>query len=377
MNKRICFLMDRYVGPIAGTPSQVDKLMGGLQSRGWEVEMGVLRGSDYVDSDRCPVPIQVLGIESILAPGGYWKLFRLARRLKGKQIDLVHIYYNDCSLMVPPVMRLAGIRTIISRRDMGYWYTSTLKRLLSFTGMFVDGVICNCEAIKELTNQAEKIPRNKIHVIYNGYDINKALPKAALDLGTLGGPVIGIVANIRAIKRIEDAISAIAILLARGIPAHLHVIGGGDEWHCRAKVDEFGAHDHVHFHGNCENTPSIVEQLDIGVNCSESEGLSNAIIEYMLAGIPVVCTDTGGNAELIADGKQGLLVPVAEPALLADALQQLIEDPERAKRLGRAGQKKVSSMVAMDTMITKHESLYRNFISAENCEVKENIGKIT
>src|SRR5690606_30888217 len=169
MTKKICFLIDRYVGPIAGTPSQIDKLIAGLKGRGWEIQMAVLRSSEYVESGSCPVPVTLLDVKSIASPRSFARIFSLGMKLRKEGVNIVQIFYNDSSVLAPPILKLLGIKVIISRRDMGYWYTKSFRNALMFTGRFVDGVICNCSAIKEITARAEKIPLRKIHVIYNGY----------------------------------------------------------------------------------------------------------------------------------------------------------------------------------------------------------------
>jgi glycosyltransferase involved in cell wall biosynthesis len=99
----------------------------------------------------------------------------------------------------------------------------------------------------------------------------------------------------------------------------------------------------VIFTGQVEEPMKYVERFTVAVLCSESEGFSNSIIEYMQAGRPVVCTDTGGNPEIVKDGCNGFLVPVGDTGALAARLKRLLYDSALARQLGAAGRETVRS----------------------------------
>jgi glycosyltransferase involved in cell wall biosynthesis len=101
----------------------------------------------------------------------------------------------------------------------------------------------------------------------------------------------------------------------------------------------------------------------IGVNCSDSEGSSNAVLEYMLAGCAVVATDVGGNAELIESGRTGLLVPPDDAPALADGLRRLLAGPDLAGRLRRTARAQVESTFGWDRTCRQHESMYRDLLA--------------
>jgi glycosyltransferase involved in cell wall biosynthesis len=100
-----------------------------------------------------------------------------------------------------------------------------------------------------------------------------------------------------------------------------------------------------------------VEKFSVAVLCSESEGFSNAIVEYMQAARPVVCTDTGGNPEIVQDGRNGFLVPVGDSGALAERLVQVLSDSMLAKRLGEAGRETVRSFTH-ERMLAEQMSCY-------------------
>ncbi len=362
---KLSIIMDSYGNPYAGTESQVLKLVQGLVEKGWEVRFAVFRGSDYTRSGRFPVAVEDLGIGRIADPASWLKVFRYGRQLKSDGYHLVHCFFNDSSVICPPMMRLAGVAPIISRRDMGFWYTAGYQKMLRLTGRFVKAAVCNSQAVADMTRAAESLSAEKVHVIYNGYPDTG--PEVAGSEHDAAGPakeslVIGIVANLRPVKRIEDLIRAVALLVGSGHKVELRVVGGGNTAPYEALIAELGLQAQVHLLGSQAEPESFIRDFDIAVLCSESEGFSNAIIEYMRCGKPVVCTHTGGNPEIVNDGVNGYLVQVGNVEELANRLATLIEQPELRAEMGREGADRVRGRYSIDTMLAEHISLYQSLV---------------
>ena len=168
------------------------------------------------------------------------------------------------------------------------------------------------------------------------------------DAGSLDLPdhdkVVGIVANVKPIKRIDTLVEAFAIVTEQRPDARLVVVGdtmsdgsGRTLEALKAMASRLGIADRVVFTGRVADPRPYILRFAVAVLCSESEGFSNAIIEYMQARRPVVCTDTGGNPELVKDGYNGFLVPVGDSIGLADRIVRLLSDHDLARRIGEAG----------------------------------------
>src|SRR5205814_908313 len=99
--------------------------------------------------------------------------------------------------------------------------------------------------------------------------------------------------------------------------------------------------DRVVFTGFRIDTANILQQLDVSVLSSLTEGLSNALLESMAAGLPVVATRVGGNPEIVADGITGLLVPPKDPLRLSEAICNLLANPELRARMGASGKERI------------------------------------
>lgn len=166
-------------------------------------------------------------------------------------------------------------------------------------------------------------------------------------------------------KGFEYALRALAELLRRGLAAHLTVIGEGqDRQRLLFAVDELGLHGQVELAGR--RPPAAVRDLlrssDVFLLPSVSEGISNAALEAMSCGLPVVASDCGGMNEAIEDGRSGLLVPPRDPRAIADAVERLAGDPEWAAALGQAARRRVERTFGLDSQIAAFDRLLRGLL---------------
>ncbi|AXS85157.1 glycosyltransferase [Marinobacter sp. Arc7-DN-1] len=371
---RILFVIDNFTSPHAGTEGQLLQLIANLPVDRFQPELLLLRSSDYVEAGNMPCKTEVLGGSKLFSITTWLAMFRFARRKKKDGIALCHVFFNDSSVICPPVFSLVGIPTVISRRDMGYWYTGKYLRALRLTARFVRGVVANSEAVKRVTALKEGYSSSRISVIYNGYPVPDSDPSplppeerpavlSALGLPT-SGQFVALVANLREIKRIGDAIKAIAKVSEPVPDSHLVLIGAGDQEPYRVLAESLGVADRVHFLGVRSDVRDILRTMDAGLLCSESEGYSNAIVEYMQARLPVIASDVGGNSEAVEHGVTGYLFPRGDITRLAACLEDLLKDQDGlAKAMGEAGYQKAHRRHGLQTMIESHAALYARVVS--------------
>ncbi|KPQ01364.1 glycosyltransferase [Marinobacter sp. HL-58] len=363
----ILFVIDHFRNPNAGTEGQLFNLVKGLDRARFEPILLVFRDSEYLQQNGFPCDYHVLGHTRLFAPATWVALWALARRFGASGVRLAHIFFNDPSVICPPVFRLNGIKTIISRRDMGYWYTTAYRAMLAVSGRFVSAAITNSDAVRQVTVKSEPFKLSRVHVIYNGYDGGETGSDLPDDLVSLrnkhpNAVFAGLVANIRPIKRMEDAIKAVGQLHESGHDLHLILIGDGDQADLRLLVSKYGVADKVHFLGPRADVKACLKALDIGLLCSESEGFSNAIVEYLQAGLPVVCSNVGGNPEAVEHGETGYLYPCGDIAELTNHLQALTNSSELRERIGHNAIKRARERFSMETMVAKHQDIYEELI---------------
>ena len=105
-----------------------------------------------------------------------------------------------------------------------------------------------------------------------------------------------------------------------------------------------------------------MRSLDIFALPSQAEGISNTILEAMASGLPVVATDVGGNAELVAAGETGMLVPAQNPQAMAQALLRYTADAALRQSHGAAGRERVERSFSIDNMVARYTSLYEQLL---------------
>jgi glycosyltransferase involved in cell wall biosynthesis len=288
--------------------------------------------------------------------------------MKAERTDLVVTYHHDADIWGAIVARLAGVpRVISSRRDMGYqlerrhvWF----YRLFSF---LFDGFITVSDAVKGEIRRREWIRPEKIRTIRNGiqpgiydrsFDVQEIRKRLGIDPSKT---VIGTVASFRPIKGQLYLVDAVKELVDRHKDL-LVVFAGHDDCEygrlVRKRIDEAGLHQHFIFLGERSDIPEILSVLDVFVLSSVHEGFSNAIVEAMAAGKPVVAPASGGNPEAIEHGKTGYLYAPCDSRSLAEMLQKLLCNKTLRTTMGYEGKRKVEHYFRREDMIRANEAYY-------------------
>lgn len=355
---RVCYVIDKLDD--AGTERQLLALLKNLDRDRVEPFLCLLDGTDAKSREMTPDDCQVLrlGVKSLLSGQALRQARVLRRFLIERRIDVVQLHFPDSTYFAAPVARLAGVRQVIrTRRDLGYWMQPRDRVLARvYDRLFVDGVIANCGACRE-SLMAEGTDGSRIHVCENGIAMEPFLTIAPLD-EIAPKTRVGLVANLRSIKDPGLFVRAAISLCERRREAQFHLAGKGElEAELMQRVNAKKLNDRIRFHGSV-STLEFLHGIDIAVLCSKSEGLSNAVLEYMAAGRAIVVTNVGGNPDLIADGVTGLVTPVGDADALAAAIERLLVDAPLAARLGAAARERVRQRNAWPAASRNMEDIY-------------------
>jgi glycosyltransferase involved in cell wall biosynthesis len=178
--------------------------------------------------------------------------------------------------------------------------------------------------------------------------------------------VIGAISRLAWKKGIRHLIEATPYILESAPDAHVVIAGDGPlRAELEANADALGVRDRVLFLGSRADTIELMAAFDVFVLPSVVEGMSNALLEAMAVGRPVVVTDVGGNPEVVVDGETGLVVPPADPHQLAASIVKLLEAPELAAEMGAAGRRRVLEHYQIDVMTRRIEELYEELLAAK------------
>lgn len=363
------FVNGFYLG---GTEGQVVQLLRGLANRHPPLAATANRTGPLLEE------LAGLGIEpyEFSLAGGIgqtntlWQIARLARLLREKRVGLVHAHDFYSAALAVPAAKLVNARVVVSRLDLAYWPTRVQRAALVALTRAADHVIANAEVIKRQLISEEKLPAARISVIPNGIDLerfdreSRSPPQAPLP-PLEGKVVLAHVANMaHPIKAHEDLLAAIRWVITEHPQVVLLLIGDGPRKPLIQQMStQMGLDGNVHFLGHRTDVPAILARSHVGVLCSLSEGLSNAVIEGMAAGLPMVVTDAGGNRELVRSGENGFVVKVKSPHRLAEKIRFLIASADLRRQMGKAARAFVERELPLSKLLARHETVYRTLLA--------------
>ena len=295
----------------------------------------------------------------------------LIRKFRREKPDILHAYLPAANVIGPIAARLSGVpRVIVSKRAMADYKTQfpLLRRVEPLGNRLADVILVNSDAVRKDVERTERHWDGKFRKIYNGAaPIEPWAPDEGMAFRRSEGiPADALVAlcvsNFYPYKGPEELVEA----FARIVPAFPNVIllmvgrDSGTLEATRARVRERGIEGSVRFVGSRTDVPDLLRASDLFVHPSREEGFSNAILEAMAAGLPVVACAVGGNPEAVVDGETGRLVPSRDAAAFGSAVAELLADPEKRKAMGEAGRVRATERFSLDRMVVEMESLYES-----------------
>jgi L-malate glycosyltransferase len=308
---------------------------------------------------------------------------RFAQYLKRHEIDVVHThdFYTNIFGMAAAALARVPVR-IASRRESAVRPAS--QRFVERSAYrAAHAVIANCEEVRRQLID-EGVPAQKVRTVYNGLD--PARVQAQLDrkeiLATLNLPqqarFVTIMANMRAHVRHPEAVCLkdhptflrAAQLVHEKVPDAAFLIAGEGELKeaTQELARTLGIAERTFFIGRCKDVGAVLSISDVCVLSSRSEGFSNAILEYMAAGRPVVSTDVGGAREAIVHGEAGYLVPPGDHEQMAEHITSLLLEPENARAMGESGRRVVNEKFSTLKQLQNVESLYNELLKLSHPE---------
>ncbi len=303
-------------------------------------------------------------------------IFRIAMALQRFHPDVLHVHNWSTSLYGIAAARLVGVPLVIygdGGRDTPEGPSRRRRALMRALAPHVDRYTAVCGFLGSELSEQWRVPPDRVHVIPNGVDLARidsapdkrearlalGLPQDALVVGTIAG-------RFRAVKRLPNLIEAFARVAAGRPNVHLMLVGDplehGEELREQARACGLG--DRFHLPGHVAGVHSILKAFDITVNCSVFEGSSNAVLEAMAAGMPVVATAVGGTPEVIEHGKSGMLVPPDDIDRLGRAIGALIDDRALRERCGANARLRIEEKHTHAQMLDKYVALYRQALLA-------------
>ncbi len=364
----VLIVVDGLAGPMGGGERVVLKLASLLPEYGYRVSILTFQGP--TNPEVCanpPCPIYVIPLTSAFNGTALRAAFQLGQFLRDQKVAIVQTFFESSDLWAGLITKtMSSAKLIWSRRDMGILRRNKHRLAYRVLGGLPDRVFAVAELVRKHCIEVDRIKSERVETIYNGIDLAKwSSDRFSMKAGAQ--VVITTVGNIRYVKGHDVFVRAAAQIAERYPKAAFSIAGvilDPDYFKdLQMLIRELGLTDRFHFAGGVHDLRSHFGEADIFVLPSRSEGFSNAIVEAMAMSLPVVATGVGGNAEAVLDGISGFIVPTENPDALAEAILRLLDDPDRARKMGEAGRQLVVERFTITAMMTRVIQAYSEVLA--------------
>jgi len=300
-----------------------------------------------------------------------WRSLRtrldLRRHLRHNQIEVAHAFDFYANLTLIPAARLARVPVVIgSHRQLGDLMTPAQFRAQAMAFRWCDAVVCNSHAAAARLSTVG-IAREKLFVIGN------ALPAAAFEIPPPALPRrsgvlrVGMVARMNAGYKKHAGFLRIAEKIHKQMPdVEFLLVGDGP---LRPGLEQqaaaLGLGERAIFLGDRSDIPALLASMDVALLTSDSESLSNVILESMAARLSVVAYSVGGNVELVNEQRGALIAPGNEDKF-SDAVLRLLKDATLRREQGENARQFVEGNFSLDRVRRRYEDLYTQLLDRKS-----------
>ncbi|MFZ0335115.1 MAG: glycosyltransferase family 4 protein [Candidatus Acidiferrales bacterium] len=350
-----------------GSERQFVAITNALRHRHFDIQLGCVARLG-------PLLEKVANVEEFSLGGSFLTLraqrsrAALGRYLKREKVQIVHSFDFYTNLLLLPTARFVRVPVVIgSHRQLGDLLTPRQFRAQGVAFWFCDRVVCNSRAASErLIRQG--LPERKVAIIPNGLGpelFASAVPALPVSRGTVR---VGMIARMNTRSKNHGVFLRAAKRLASKLPnVQFLVVGDGP---LRSEIEDtardLGLADRICFLGDRRDIPELLASLDISVVPSDSESMSNVILESMAAGVGVVATNVGGTPEIISEGDTGLLVQPGRDDQLAAAIERFLTQPHLRAACASKGKELASTQFSLESVAERYEALYEEVLASKS-----------
>jgi glycosyltransferase involved in cell wall biosynthesis len=300
---------------------------------------------------------------------------RLVRLLDDKRFDLVHAHGQDATILAAAARRVRRVPLIITRHVLDEPTGDARQRVRARCALLAarnaDMVVAVSFAAADWLAQLANIPREKIHVIPNGTDVDRFdRPRLRAERSDLrrkiglerGDRMILVPAVLRNGKGHEVLLEALPRIHEYVPTARLFFVGTGTRSGALQTL-ALRYKDAIVFLGQRDDVPELLLASDVVALPSFAEALPTALIEASAAGRPIVASRVGGTPEVVRDKETGLLVPPGDPMALAVAIIDVLTNPAKANRLATAAQQRAREHFRIEQQVDRTAALWSSVVT--------------
>jgi glycosyltransferase involved in cell wall biosynthesis len=288
---------------------------------------------------------------------------RLAALLRARRVHVAHAFDFYTNLTLIPAARLARVPVVIgSQRQLGDLLTPRQSRAQAAAFRWCDGVVCNSQAAADGLARGGLFPE-KLFIIGNALpEQTFARPRESVDRSP-GCLRVGMVARMNAHSKNHAGFMRVAARIHGKMPeVEFLLVGDGPlRPELEKQAQDLGLGNQVVFLGDRKDVPNILAAMDVAVLTSDSESLSNVLLEAMAAGLPVVAYHVGGNAELVNE-ERGVLIPAGDEEGFAAAVLRLLALPAMRLQLGENGRTFARESFSLERILARYEACYETLL---------------
>lgn len=316
------------------------------------------------------IPVSSCGARRARDVRALWRLYELLRAFSPDVVHSFLFHANVATRLVAPIAGIAPsrliseIQTIEIERPWHLIVDNLTCRLCRYE-------VANSQAVLEHLRRRGHLPASRLVCEYGAVHheaLCEVQPARRSDFNLPEeAPVILWVGRLDPVKGFEEMLEAMA-LIRNAAPAHLLLAGEGVYREViSGLIQHHRLEQRIHLLGRRDDIPSLMKMSDVFLLSSRTEGLSNALLEAMAAGLPCVATDIPANREMIRHGENGILARARSGSSLAQGLLSVLHDPRWGRRLGRQASQDIRRYFDVGQWLTRWEARYKTIVSLPGC----------
>ncbi|OYP33023.1 hypothetical protein CGZ80_19230 [Rhodopirellula sp. MGV] len=304
-------------------------------------------------------------------------IIRLAKELRDRKIDVAHSHNWGSLLETSIATRLSKTNHVHSERGTVLNHLGAPEWKVRLRAHLATAALRRTNQVLTVANHTADVLRrycprvsNRIKVIGNGVD--PILSNDGADLRERFGVkpdeiLVGSVSRLVDVKNLHCLIDAMNKATRQSPKLKLAIVGEGpNRTALESAVQEYRLSEKVIFAGMQERPDAWFDAFDVFVNCSISEGISQALLESLSKGIPSVVTDVGDHGMIVRSPvPSGIVVPSRDHEMMAEGLVRLASDEDERVQLGKAALEKYNQQFTIEAMVENHSRVYRSVVNGK------------
>lgn len=374
----ILIITDTRLTGLGGSEKHIRFLEKNMPKSKYKIVIAELQGQDEekIKSDilsvqyRANTTLFKFNVKRIYGIGAIKACYRLARIIDNENVDIVLSFHEKSDIINSFLKKIKSkIICVSSRRDLNICPSRILLVIRTLLQGKMDFIIAPSRSIISFLVKNEEFPESRTLVIPNSVSTELSNSTTKVEphiLGLLKGKICGIcVANLKEVKGHKYLVDAFHIVCKKFPDAILFLVGAdsGVGSKIQEQINKLSLGKNIYLLGRRTDVAELLQFCHYMVSASLSEGLSNALIEGLASGLPLVATDVGGNGEIVVDGINGFLCDARNPEMLAYHISRLIGDHELRSAFGDASRKLAEKKFNQRMIIEQYDKFFDELIS--------------